>query len=130
MVSEMIYRFDRELIKNFNINDEVWAIYVDRCSGKSGRIHNKPPMLGKLIGYSEDSKDFYWFVPYKVRNGQTTNELDIKSKIWIGKLTFSDTYEELVVEYNKFINYEIEFHEKKLESLRKCIITLNKGDEE
>lgn len=110
---------------NYKVGDNVWAIYVDRCSGKSGRIHNRPPMLGKLIGHNEESTQLYWFVPYKVKRGKVTDELDLKKKIWVGKLYFADTYAEAAVEYNKFIESEISFHESKLESLKKCIISID-----
>lgn len=124
----MIFKAGKTLDTNYNINDEIWAIYVDRCSGKSGRMHNKPPMLGKLIGYSEESTHFSFFAPYKVKKGNITDELDIKKKIWIGKLVYADTYEEAVAEYNRLIQEEIDFHENKVEALKKCIINLKDSE--
>ena len=44
----MIFKAGRKLQEDYNIGDEVWAIYVERCSGKSGRMHNKAPMFGKF----------------------------------------------------------------------------------
>lgn len=121
----MIFKAGRKLQEDYNIGDEVWAIYVERCSGKSGRMHNKAPMFGKFCGYSDTDTQIRDFVPYKVKRGKVTDELDTNKKIWIGKLIFSDTYEEAVEEYNRLLQEEIDFLENKAESLKKCIITLD-----
>lgn len=125
----MIYKNGSAFVNKYSVGDNVWAIYVDRCGGKSGRMHNKAPMFGKLIGYSETSTQFSYFAPYKVKRGKLTDELDTKKKIWVGKLMFSDTYEEAAEEYNRLIQEEIDFHENKVESLKKCLITLEKQED-
>lgn len=118
----MIYELNKTFHEKFKVGSTIWAFQFDRCGGKSGRLHNKAPMFGVLTGYNEKDTLIRNFVPYKMRNGKPTDELNTNKSIWVGKLLFADTYEEAVEQYNKLIQEEIDFYENKLEILRKCII--------
>ena len=118
----MIYKVSNDFHKKFKIGDDIWAFQFERCGGKTGKMHNKVPMYGKLVGYSDKDMQIRNFVPYKLKNGKPTNELSTTKSTWGGKLLFADTYEEAVEHYNKLLLDEIEFHKSKIELLEGCII--------
>lgn len=126
MIYECTHGFNSKFFRDAEVGKEVWAFWFDRCSGKSGRIHNKAPMLGVLTGSDFCPNSIRYFVPYKIKGKEVTKELDTKKILSAHLLTYADTYEEAVEKYNKLIQEEIDFHENKLKALRKCIIKENK----
>ncbi len=119
----MIYKCGTELYNKHKVGDEIYAFQFERCSGKSGRLHNKAPMLGKIDGEVTGSiVRIRWFIPYKVVRGKVTSELDTNKKINALGLTFADTYDEAAQAYNNRIETEIEFHKHKISTLEKLII--------
>lgn len=122
----MIYKYTKDLKSKFN-NDttsiELWAFRFERCSGKSGRVHNKVPMLGELYGEIVcGNLKLKKFIPYKVVRGEITDELDISKKLSVLGLTFADTYDEAMEAYSEKVEAEIEFHKQKIAALEKFII--------
>lgn len=119
----MIYGYEVGIHAKHNIGDDVYAFQFERCSGKSGRLHNKAPMLGKLDGEIIYGKTrIKEFIPYKVIRGKVTDELDTNKKINAFGLTFADTYDEAVKAYNEKVEAEIEFHKQKISALEKFIV--------
>ena len=126
MIYESAHDLNSESLDDIAIGTEVWAFWFERFSGRSGRIHNKAPMLGVLTGSDFCPNYIKYFVPYKIKGKEITKELDTKKKLSAHQLTYAETYEEAVEHYNKLIQEEIDFLENKLKALRKCIIKENK----
>ena len=118
----MLYRVDMNFHDKFKVGTKIWAYQFDRCGGKSGRLHNKPPILGMLVGNNEQDISIKNFVPFKVKNGKITEELDIKKSTWIGNLLYADNYKEAIEDYNKLILTEIKFYEDKIDLLKTFIM--------
>lgn len=126
MIYESTHDLNSGYLDNIEVGKEVWAFWFERFGGRSGRIHNKAPMLGVLTGSDFCPNYIKYFVPYKIKGKEVTKELDTKKKLSAHQLTYADNYEEAVEHYNKLIQEEIDFLENKLKALRKCIIEEDK----
>lgn len=111
------------------VGDKVWVYEFHRLGGKEGHFHNVKPQKGLIagvLGLSKIDKEigndkFAKVVIYKIKKGETTDELSSKSYDLL-QVRLADSYEEAVTEYNKLINKEADFYRNKLEQVESYLI--------